>query len=465
VITLDALLSGSQWSGTLTYSFPDIRGDYETGYSEASNGFSQVSSAQMQAVRYILEGASRHSGGPRMSLTSVESFTNLSVSDAGSGLADIRLGQSYSADPTAYAYLPSSHPAGGDVWFGTQINYRNPQVGTYAFATVIHELGHSLGLKHPHDMDDAYSVTLPSSLDAMEYTIMSYRSYVGQTASGYRNEGYGFAQTYMMYDIAALQTMYGADFTTHSTDTQYRWNPTTGEAYVNGTGQGAPGGGIGGSANRIFQTIWDGGGVDLYDFSNYTTDLRVDLRPGRTTLLSSTQQAYLGDGKYASGNVYNALQYQGDTRSLIERAKGGTGDDRLIGNTAANSLSGRDGHDTLYGMTGNDALYGGTGNDTFVFSTTLSASSNVDKLPDFVAADDTMTLVGSIFSSLTYKGALSSGHFRSGTAAQDANDFIIYNKANGSLYYDADGSGPQGMIRFADLNDGSTLSYKDFLII
>ena len=69
--------------------------------------------------------------------------------------------------------------------------------------------------------------------------------------------------------------MYGANYNTNSGNTVYKWSPTTGQMSINGVGQGAPAG------NKIFMTIWDGGGNDTYDFSNYTTNLSVDLQPGR----------------------------------------------------------------------------------------------------------------------------------------------------------------------------------------
>lgn len=78
----------------------------------------------------------------------------------------------------------------------------------------------------------------------------------------------------MMLDIAALQEMYGADYTTNSGDTVYKWNPNQGITYVNGVAAITP------AANRIFATIWDGGGIDTYDLSAYTTALKIDLRAG-----------------------------------------------------------------------------------------------------------------------------------------------------------------------------------------
>lgn len=356
---IDALLSGLKWSGPITYSFPDSALDYEAGYMEAGNGFAQISFSQMQAARYLLEGYSPYAGGPRMVLGGIEQFTNLVLTDAGSNGADVRIAQSLSADPTAYAYYPSGTATGGDVWFGSSHNYQSPSLGTYEFQTMAHELGHALGLKHGQETGGVGNVALTPDRDSLEFSVMTYRSYIGQAPNGYTNETYGYPEGYMMYDIAALQALYGANFNTNSGNTVYTWSPTTGETFVNGVGQGAPGGGIGGSANRVFETIWDGGGTDTYDFSNYATNLSIDLTPGGWSLVSAAQRANLGYGNYARGNVFNALEHNGDARSLIENAFGGSGDDTISGNAADNVLS---------GGAGSDILDGGTGIDVAVFS-------------------------------------------------------------------------------------------------
>src|SRR5215213_2687625 len=194
---------------------------------------------------------------------------------------------------------------------------------------------------------------------------MSYRSYIGaSTTRGYMNETWGYAQSLMMLDIAAVQHLYGANYATNSTGTVYRWSATTGEMFIDGVGQGAPGG------NRILLTIWDGGGTDTYDFSNYGTNLQVDLRPGGWTTTATAQLAKLRyDGsRLAVGNIANALLYNGDVRSLIENAVGGSGSDTIIGNQAANVLTGNAGNDKLTGAQGNDTLDGGSGTDTVIFS-------------------------------------------------------------------------------------------------
>src|SRR3546814_1081480 len=78
----------------------------------------------------------------------------------------------------------------------------------------------------------------------------------------------------MMDDIRALQHMYGADFTTNNGNTVYSWYPLNGQTLVDGAVAISPGG------NRIFATIWDGGGVDTYDLSAYSTNLN---KIGRAT--------------------------------------------------------------------------------------------------------------------------------------------------------------------------------------
>jgi serralysin len=357
---IDGLLSGYKWSGAITYSFPDASSDYVNpysgGYSEpTTSGFASVPSQIQAAINYAIG--------------LILGYTNADIQYAGTNGADIMIAQSPAANPTAYAYYPGNYAPGGDIWFGTQYNFSLAKLGNYYFTTALHELGHALGLKHSQEAGGPANVAVPSAHDSSEYTVMSYRSYVGaSTTSGYTNEAYGYSQTYMANDILALQTMYGADYTTQSSNTVYTWNPTTGQQFINGVGQLAPGGGVGGSANRIYETVWDGGGVDTYDLSNYTTNLSINLNPGASSVFSTVQLAYLGNGHYASGNVYNAYLYNGDARSYIDNANGGSGNDTILGNAIANTLNGGGGNDTITGGAGSDTIVGGAGTDTAVYS-------------------------------------------------------------------------------------------------
>jgi serralysin len=154
--------------------------------------------------------------------------------------------------------------------------------------------------------------------------------------------------------------MYGADYSINSGNTTYTWSPTTGETYIDGSIAIDPGG------NRIFATIWDGGGVDTYDLSNYATNLTLDLNPGGYSVFSTAQRAYLGNNGsdvYARGNIFNALLFGGNSASMIENATGGSGNDIITGNSLGNVLNGNAGADSINGAAGNDTIHGGDGND------------------------------------------------------------------------------------------------------
>ena len=149
-------------------------------------------------------------------------------------------------------------------------------------------------MKHGQEYDPVYGV-LPPEHNSGEWSLMDYNSYIGGTGMYENAEGSG-NQTYMIDDIAALQYMYGANFNTYAGNTVYTWSPTTGETFIDGVGQGAS------SANKVYEAIWDGGGIDTYNLSNYSTNLFVDLYPGDWSLFSTAQLADLdGLGTHLAG--------------------------------------------------------------------------------------------------------------------------------------------------------------------
>jgi len=161
----------------------------------------------------------------------------------------------------------------------------------------------------------------------------------------------------MLADVAAIQYQFGANFDHNNGDTTYRFDTETGETFIDDVGQGTV------RNNQVYRTIWDGNGNDTYDLSNYASDMRVDLRPGEMTAFGDPYRISIardpdGNNLYSRGNIANAFLYNNDTRSLIENAIAGIGDDEVIGNQANNMLVGGLGDDHLIGKSGDDTLYG-----------------------------------------------------------------------------------------------------------
>ncbi|NIX75674.1 cadherin domain-containing protein [Microvirga terricola] len=143
-------------------------------------------------------------------------------------------------------------------------------------------------------------------------------------------------------------------------------------------------------------------------------------------------------------------------------------------------LVGTNGPDRFYGGSGNDKLIGGQGQDIFVFDSKLGTAKtnpkkNFDTIVDFNVADDGIWLDDKVFNNKDMK-KLGKGanelkpkqlnkNFFSLDKAKDANDYIVYNRKTGVLYYDPDGSGDKQAIAIAKLSKKLKMTYKDFFIV
>lgn len=351
---VDAILIGSKWgTQNLTFSFPESGSNYNgSGYD--TNGVSQ----------YQLELGSMQQAAARAAFAQISAATGLTfteITETDTVHANIRISQTGDSDvASAYGGFPSdTRGVAGDIWFGrnNQPYYDMATQGTWGFATMMHEIGHTMGLKHGHqdytnsDLSFYFGTSprfgtqsLTPDRDGQAWSLMTYTP-APFTNSNFAGEKVNQPQTYMQYDLAALQYMYGANYTANATDTVYSWSTTTGEMFVNGVGQGAPAG------NKILMTIWDGGGTDTLDLGNYADGVTVDLRPGAFSTFDQDQLAnhlaYQNLTALAPGNVAMSLLYNNDGRSLIENAKGGVGNDIFVGNVANNLLDGGAGSDTV----------------------------------------------------------------------------------------------------------------------
>ena len=136
------------------------------------------------------------------------------------------------------------------------------------------------------------------------------------------------------------------------------------------------------------------------------------------------------------------------------------------GVAGADVLRGGRGNDLLDGGLGADSLFGGSGADSFRFSTAIGAD-NVDRIYDFDVTRDMILLDNFIFNTVGGDGALAVDTFYKSAAgvAISAEDRIIYDTDNGTLSYDADGTGAAVAIQFAQLLANLNFSADDFLII
>lgn len=251
-----------------------------------------------------------------------------------------------------FAYYPYEDRLGSDLFLnykGNSVGNLTPSDGTYSALTLIHELGHTLGLKHP--FLDAKSTAedgpaLPDDENSTTWSVMSYNSF----PVNYRLK-------YSPFDLASLQYLYGPSKAVQTNDTLTLSSLRT-------------------------NILWDGGGVDTIDGAQQTQAITLYLEPGywgyigaKTDLISKAGQITINFG------------------TVIENAVGGAGNDTLVGNSVANNLRGGAGNDIIAGLGGNDVIDGGTGLNTARFSHRLSdftvSKQIVGNQTNFIVSDTT----------------------------------------------------------------------------
>jgi hypothetical protein len=417
---IENLVDASKWGGAigtgaqLTYSFSTS--DSVFSYENSTHDPHTALNAEQQAAARLAMNA----------LSAICNLTFTEVADTAVGAGDIRWTLSLSETlSTAHAYFPSSGAWGGDIWFGPSDSYTVPAVGDYSYYTFIHELGHAVGLDHPHDGSPVPIV----GEDQLKYSVMSYKDHAGDA-----NDGVGssyFPTTYMLNDIAALQYLYGINGTTNQGDTVYTWA----------------------TGNEVYETLWDTGGNDTIDASSQTLSVTLNLNGGTWSTIGTSYSNELTQVRDGLGIAFDVVSGAVDSR--IENAIGTAQADTLIGNAVANQLTG--------GL-GSDTLTGGAGADVFRFVTTGQGG---DTLTDFTSGTDKIQVVSANFGALPV-GTLASSRFVSGAApaALDANAVFLYNSTTGVLSFDSNGSGAGGATVVATLASGwRTLTAGDLQVV
>lgn len=205
-----------------------------------------------------------------------------------------------------------------------------------------------------------------------------------------------------------------------------------------------------------------GAGNDVY-ILNSGSDTVVEKAGEGVDTIETLLKSY---GLTNLPNVEN-LTYTGTLNATLTGSSGANG---LTGSTGNDKISGGGGADTIRGGSGNDTLTGGAGSDYFFFDVAPDATTNVDTIKDFAAAQgeaDILLLFHSTFSAL--EGSVESDEFLSAPGAVGAETSLhrlIYNSTTGALYYDADGSGVSfNPIQFANLSGAPNLTFEDFSVL
>ncbi len=387
--------TGLGQAATVTFAFRAS----VTSMPAGTTGFEQFSQVQIAATLLAL---SAWSDVANITFNRVTDGPSDYSNNATILFANYSTGQDGAA---AFAYLPGGMPGAtaanmvqGDVWVNQSLSYNvNPVLYGYGQQTLLHEIGHAIGLSHPaaYNASAGQQVTYGAHAiyfeDSRQYTVMSYFS-ERETGADYRLNGTGsvyYASAPMLDDIAAVQRLYGANTTTRTGDTVYGFNSNAGLPWFQATTSSSP----------LVFAVWDAGGVDTFDFSGYSMAQTIDLRQGAFSSVGGML-----------GNVSIALG------AIIENVIGGTGADTIRGNSADNTITGNGGA---------DVIDGGLGTDTVVFSGpranyTITWNGRVGTITATGQAPVTVTNVEFLkFSDMTIAAAPTGGLIVGGDAGVD----------------------------------------------
>ena len=326
---------------TITFAFRDTTNGMPSMETGAS-GFSRFTDAQISAALYAMQ---QWQDVANITLTRVQDENSQYSNNAQFTLWNYTAATSGSGPANAAGYgfwRVNNGVAQNYVYLNQQKTIATaPTSENGGLEFYMHEIGHALGLSHPGQYNvggsgtyTAYAQNAIFFEDSEQYSVMSY--FEEQATHAFY--GANGPVTPMLYDIAAIQRLYGANMTTRTGDNVYGFNANAGQAFL-----------ISSANQQTVFSVWDAGGRDVFDFSGY----------------DKTQWINLNEEAFSSvGGLRNNISIARNV--TIEDAYGGSGADSMLGSAVANLLRGNAGADSLDGGSGNDTLEGGAGNDFYI---------------------------------------------------------------------------------------------------
>jgi RTX calcium-binding nonapeptide repeat (4 copies) len=221
-------------------------------------------------------------------------------------------------------------------------------------------------------------------------------------------------------------------------------------------------------------TLNGGDGTDTASYLYATAAVTAKLGAAAENTGDAAGDSYLAVENLIGSNFADILVGNSGANDI----KGGVGNDVIGGWNSDDTLFGQTGNDVIYGGAGNDLIYGGSGTDTlqgeagddaFVFTALGDAGDIINDFGAAVGNNDIFRITASAFGGGLVAGALSAAQFvlrSTDHLAQDSNDRFVFNTADKTLWFDADGNGAGAAILIADLqNTAANLTAADILLI